>query len=29
MQQFFEQIWIIARGIWLKKRYIVLVSWAV
>ena len=29
MQELFEQIWIVARGIWLKKRYIVIVSWLV
>lgn len=29
MQELFEQIWSVARGIWLKKRYIVLVSWIV
>lgn len=29
MQELFEQIWSVARGIWLKKRFIVLVSWIV
>jgi len=29
MQELYEQIWSVARGIWLKKRYIVVFSWLV